>query len=166
MELTDKQIGLISHSLGVNYYNAQVSKNPKHKVLPKEFYRNYFNYGELGADIIALEEMGLIKYWDKFNNKYFSVTDKGIDLFKDVFKEGVTDKYVPLKKSMARYEAFLHADYGCTFHEYLGIRKPIKQRKDGLLRLVSTKYDDLFGEWKPTLKEAKISYKAGLKARI
>jgi len=163
MNLNSTQIDLISHSLGINYYHAVSSKNKRDKVLPKEFYRNYFNYDTLDNNIIELESAGYIEYFNQYNNNYFGVTDKGIEAFKEIFQKEVTDKYVPLSKSKERYLDFLDADCGSTYEEYIGVRVPKREYKDGLVRLINTKNGSIKSDFMPTLKEAKISYKFKLK---
>ena len=90
--LTDAEFKLIGHSLGVNTYHAKVSKKKKDKILPKEFYRNYFCASVNHSDFPILSDLqlkGLMESWTKFDNLYFGVTEKGIQAFKNVF-----DKYV------------------------------------------------------------------------
>lgn len=90
--ITDKELHLIGHSLGINVYNAKLSKKKKDKRLPKEFYRNYFCASVNHSDFPILSDLqlkGLMESWTKFNNIYFSVTEKGIQLFRIEF-----DKYI------------------------------------------------------------------------
>ncbi len=163
--MTDKQIDIVAHSLGINYYNAKVSNIKKYKFLPEEFYRNYYNYGEFTDDMKELEQNGFIKKFTSLNLTCFCITEKGINEFKTIFLRNVTATYVPLSKSKERYLQFLHSDSCETFAEYYGIHTPKREynSNNGLMRFISTKYPDVKGEYKKTVKDAKESYKIKLK---
>lgn len=91
--LTEKELGIVGHSLGVNVYHAVRTKIKKDKKLPKEFYRNYYCIGDELADgyihLKDLEDKGVMERWNKFGNLYFSVTDKGKEVFKEEFTKAV-----------------------------------------------------------------------------
>jgi len=167
ISLSYKQIDLIAHSLGINYYNAKLSDEYRHKVLPDDFYRNYFCVGDPNQftdEMRSMEEAGLIETWSKPDNFFFAVTEKGIEEFRLIFKTEVTDKYVPLSKAKQRYRQYLHDDISDSFSESLGIQKPKREQdRNGFWRFVSTKYDNVKGEFCKTIKEAKESYKEALK---
>lgn len=165
IKLTDSQLDIIAHSLGVRYYDAKLSNNPKNKILPDEFYRNYFSYGNsesFSSEMQELKEMGLIIQFSKFGNECFRVTDKGISELRRLFKLEVTDKYVRPSKSRKKYLDYLDADCGLTFREYLNISAPKRVEDRGHIRFLSTKYYNVEGEWKRTIKEAKATYKVAL----
>lgn len=86
--LTDVELDLIGHALGINVYHARLSKKKSDKKLPKEFYRNYYcattssdNYDVL----VNLRTRDLMISQDKYDQVYFHVTDEGIELFKSEF---------------------------------------------------------------------------------
>lgn len=92
--MTHNELKLIGHSLGVNVYHAKLSKLKKDKKLPKEFYRNYFCASVNHTDFPTLDGLqlkGLMKSWTKFDNLYFGVTEKGIELFKEEFTKQVNE---------------------------------------------------------------------------
>lgn len=75
--------------------------------------------------------------------------------------------------SAGRYQDFLNSDSGCSFHEWLGIRRPEIQMSliypcNGLYRMTNWVRAGLFnrkfiaGEYCKTKKEAKASYKLAL----
>ncbi len=162
--MNEKQIDLVSHSLGINYYNAKLSTEEKYKYLPVEFYRNYYNYSVFCEDMKQLEELGIIEKFSALKLTCFSVTDYGIAEFRKVFTEEVTDKYFQnsISKSKKNYSSWLHSDCGLTFAEYIGIHVPKKERYGKLIRFVSTRYYDVKGDFKTTVSEAKESYKKHL----
>ena len=178
--MNDKQLDIISHSLGINLYHAKQSTRKRDKLLPYEFYRNYYCYGEssdsnIDQDFIDLEKEGLIKRWNQINNLYFCVTDIGISFFRDYFEKEVTNTYVPLSKSKETYQEYCSSD-GCyrDFSNFLDIQLPKVERYrswwgddntdlQGTIRMVSTKYDEVKGGWFKTNKDAKESYKEALK---
>lgn len=63
-----------------------------------------------------------------------------------------------------RYGNFLHSDCGLTFAEYLGIDIPkIDFESRGGKYFYQYRSSRAQGEWFPTMKEAKASYKSKLK---
>jgi hypothetical protein len=125
MNLTVSQIDIIAHALGVNFYNTQKSRKLEDKILPSEFYRNWFNYGTFTEDMIILEDLGIIESYHRRDNEYFYVTEKGIKEFRRIFKEEVTDKYIPTSASQQKYQTYLSRDLGISFAEYIGIKNGI-----------------------------------------
>lgn len=170
IKLSDKQIDLIAHSLGINYYNAKLSDDPKYKSLPDEFYRNYFCVGDPNQftdEMRELEEAGFIETWNKFGNFYFGITKNGIEEFRVIFLREIYIPFISLPKtksrSKARYREFLNNDGYYDFAESIGIQKPRREHENGLVRFASTKYSGIKGELCKTIKEAKVSYKEALK---
>lgn len=95
--LTELELDIVSHTLGIAIDRARNSKKKKDKKLPKEFSRNYFCSDRGGEDyncLLSLEERGLTRRWEKFGNLYFSVTERGIELFKTEFNNYVTQTTV------------------------------------------------------------------------
>jgi len=72
IDLSEKEIGHLTHSLGVRIGDY----------CPKEFYRNYSAYNEKHERCEKLVSLGLMENYQKFNNQVYSVTDKGIEAVK------------------------------------------------------------------------------------
>jgi len=72
IELTDKQINHLTHSLGV-----RIGDN-----YTKYFYRNYSAYHNKNQDCEALVKLGLMDNWKKFESEVYGVTEKGIEAVK------------------------------------------------------------------------------------
>lgn len=166
--MKNKEFDIIGHSLGINTYHARLSEYKKDKELPSEFYRNYYCAGKKGEVFLELESLaedGYMEKWEKFDNTYFSVTDKGILEFRKQFKIQITDTFKPPSISKQKYLDYLHNDGEYNFAEFLGIVKPIREfnYSEGGTRFVSIKYPGVKGEFKNTIKEAKESYKLSLK---
>ena len=84
LEISDKEFNIIGHSLGV-----QLDKYIKDVVLPKEYYRNYFQAGKGHDDFNVLLELvglGLMRQREQFGMPVFHVTDKGKKVFEIKFK--------------------------------------------------------------------------------
>lgn len=167
--ISEKQIDIIGHSLGVNAYHARLSNKPKDKFLPDEFYRNYYCVGSSANftdDMIDLEQRGFIDKWMHGKQLYFQITKEGINYFKNYFIEEITSKQKPITKSEKKYNEYLDADCGDNFSDFLGIELPEREwSKDGV-RLVSTKYKGLHGDFCKKLKDAKLSYKIALRNKL
>ena len=74
--LTEKEIDILGHTLGINVYHAKISKKRQDKKLPKEFYRNYFCANTTHDEFTILNKLqkdGWMKSWEQFNNLYFCV---------------------------------------------------------------------------------------------
>lgn len=165
---TARQIRLLQHSLGL----SESHRTP---------YRNHFVAGEGHhdmPDLLALEEAGLMRRvrspgFLPADDIVFCVTDPGKSLALDSLPPPLPEP----KRS--RYSEFLDADVGYGFSEFLcGERLPrfesSSEWKDGkwielhrMYRLASGMLccRDIEGDWCPTKKEAKASYKAALKGR-
>jgi hypothetical protein len=174
--LTNEQIDLISHSLGINYHHCKNSKRAKDSCLPNEFYRKYYNYGVFSEDMIILESMGLIERFEHNRLGYFGVTKKGIDLFRQIFFENITLNFEHISKSKIRYQEYVDSDCGVSFSEWMGIELPkiehLQVEYNLLLVRFYKKYPkkyhsyekyEVSGFWCNTLKGAKASYKQALK---
>ncbi len=100
--MTEKQLQIIGHTLGINVYHAKLSKNKKDKKLPKEFYRNYFCAdSERHSDypiLVELENLGFMERWLKDKMLFFGATDSGIIEFKKQFILQVADQVIKVKE--------------------------------------------------------------------
>ncbi|WP_395406261.1 hypothetical protein ACHMW6_06210 [Pseudoduganella sp. UC29_106] len=156
-------ISLLHHSLGVR---------PDRR----EPFRNHFVAGEGHhdmPDLLKLVEAGYMvrrpaPAFCGHGDEVFYVTEAGRAFALDNLPP-------PPKKS--RYDEYLDADYGHSFATWLCIDVPQVEHRTIYLeggkwreecRLVRTGYGDyrkprIEGEWKPTKKEAKASYKTALK---
>lgn len=170
--MTDNQLDIVAHTLGIEYYNAKHSQSLGDKILPTEFYRNYYcacrEDGTPDPILVELEELGFMVRWIKFSNLMFRVTDEGIKAFRKQFTEEVTNTWVEPPKSKRNYIEYLNG--GCeSFSDYLGIVVPkIESEWDYktrgyVWRYCSRKYVGVNGDWKSKKVDAKASYKLALK---
>lgn len=165
-----KEFKTVAHTLGIDVEFASRSHLLKDSTLPQEFYRNYFLAGtdkhHSFNELKGLEDKEFMERQDHRNGLYFFVTEKGITRFREMFFEDVTSKFKPLTKNKAVYQDYLHSDCADSFTDHLGIVLPkVKYGKEGV-RIESQKYYGLRGDWKLTIKEAKVSYKEKLKVRL
>lgn len=75
------------------------------------------------------------------------------------------------RKARARrnYQDYLDADYGHSFHEWLGIDPPTVQYDYGkyrMYRIGNACRPSIYGEWSDTKKAAKASYKLALRKHL
>lgn len=95
-KFTEEEFDKIGHTLGINVYHALNSKRKEDKILPDEFYRNYYNYGSFSKDNIEPELVTnlneFIDKWVQFGLYYFCVNERGIENFRKQFKEEIRDK--------------------------------------------------------------------------
>lgn len=175
--MTTEQFDIIGHTLGINCYHARLSKRMKDKYLPDEFYRNYYNYGLLSVEFQKMVDLGYIELYQRYDMNYFYITESGIKEFRGKFFNDVTSVFKHISKSKQKYQEYIDADCGYSFSDYLGINMPkieyfdkgsYKDFKDnihhnGQIRMVSTKYKTIKGEYCNLLKDAKASYKEALK---
>lgn len=113
MEITEKQIQLMHHALGADYFY-------KHK----GFYRNYFAANILGDDSDEWEKLislGLA-FSDRLREKYavYHVTEIGQKLIREKLRKNKQK----ISLSKARYQAYLEVGE-CyeSFAHYLGIKR-------------------------------------------
>ncbi len=162
-EINQKQYEDIAHSLGVNLYHAKNSKMFKHKVLPSEFYRNYYCAGK--SKIESFEDLvnqDICDSYIKFENIIYYITDLGITLFREYLKNTITDNYVKPSRSKRAYLDYIDADYCDSFSDYLGIVPPKIEYLHDEYRFKSMKYSGVNGSFCKTRKLAKASYKTAL----
>lgn len=166
--ITEKQLDLLFHTLGLT---------PERRAP----YRNHFVAGEGHydmPDLLALEIAGLMRRagTPKFCGQgdiVFTCTLAGQDH---------ATQNLPMPPKRSRYGEFLDADYGHSFAEWMGIEMPELQNSNyGIGSSYCSKPDhyryrrreftrgdrwspEIVGEWKPTKKEAKASYKTAMAA--
>lgn len=92
MNLSDNEMDVISHSLGLNWFHAVRSLKKKDKKLPNEYYRNRFctsQGSEYYKTIIGLVEKGFMN--ERMNvispDQLFMVTEIGKAEFKRQWNE-------------------------------------------------------------------------------
>lgn len=116
--LTLKQMLLISHSLGVDLFNAVISLKKKDKILMKEFYRNYFNISKDSYEYKEIMELVDLGYMVEFEKNYFRVTEDGINQFKKQYDELAiykpkAEQDIPyLRHRINFYCEFYHYNFG------------------------------------------------------
>jgi hypothetical protein len=171
--MTEKELNIVGHSLGIDVYSLKRTRLPDRILLPDDFYRNYYVIGKSNPTKEILDKLvsaGLMIQGEKFGDLVYIVTESGKIEFRKQYKAEVLDKFKPPRKSERNYLEFLSRDGDQTFAEFLGISPPrieYGRGVDGMfgaVRMVSTKYPDLRGDWKFTKKEAKASYKEKLKS--
>lgn len=114
--LSENQINLIAHCLGVNAYHAKKSIKKKEKKLPGTFYRNRFNAGEDHEDFTALQELvelGLMekKSYHGIEGFVFHVGESGVKAFIDNWEDYVNNKRVFLSNDGVKAEAFASGNF-------------------------------------------------------
>ncbi|HFS8944639.1 TPA: hypothetical protein ACH1ZY_000297 [Enterobacter roggenkampii] len=153
------QIELMQHALGISERN----RTP---------YRNYFLAGEGHTDNEKWKEMvseGLATSRPAPDHvgggTLYHVTEKGA---------AAAISALPEPKKRTRYDEYLHSEVCESFAEWLGIELPIyEEREVGRYkyeyrmvrrsRAYWDSYYDICGEWMPTMKAAKDSYKEALR---
>ena len=96
--MTESQLLLIGHTLGINVLHAKLSKKKKDKKLPKEFFRNRFCAGENHDDMLVLLSLESAEYMSrgtKINqgrDTLWYVTEAGIKAFREQFNLSVNIK--------------------------------------------------------------------------
>lgn len=151
-------IELMQHALGIS---------ERHR----ESYRNYFLASADSPDDLAwqaLVEHGLAKA-DKApdwscGDVVYQVTEAG---------KSIAISALPEPKKRTRYDEYLHSEVCESFGEWLGIELPVyEEREIGRYkyeyrmvrrsRAYWDSYYDICGDWMPTMKAAKASYKEAL----
>lgn len=90
----------ISNCLGVDLFKSVLSHKLKDKQLPNRFYRNYYQKN-IDEDFEYLFQNNLAEKQLISNLNYYSLTQKGIDLFITEFEKIVI--YEPLKNRKLKY---------------------------------------------------------------
>ncbi|MBF0035882.1 hypothetical protein HAX39_25435 [Citrobacter freundii] len=152
-------IELMQHALGIS---------ERHR----ESYRNYFLASADSPDDLAwqalvkngLAKAGKAPEWS-CGDVVYQVTEAG---------KTVAISALPEPKKRTRYDEYLHSEVCESFAEWLGIELPVyEEREVGRYkyeyrmvrrsRAYWDSYCDIRGEWKPTMKAAKASYKEALR---
>lgn len=162
MQITEQALRVLHHTLGLR---------PDHR----EPYRNHFVAGDGHHDMPALDELekaGLMErrstpaFCDA-SDIVFVATEPGRNLALEM---------LPPEPKRTKFEEYIHADCFDSFAEFLGIRKPKHEARGDWRRREYRMYRercsdgyydmwrDVQGDWAPTKKAAKASYKAALKA--
>lgn len=152
-------IELMQHALGISERN----RTP---------YRNYFLAGDGHSDN---EE------WEKLVSDGFATSRPAPDFAGGGTLYHVTEKgeyaalsALPEPKKRTRYDEYLHSEVCESFAEWLGIELPVYEEREigrykyeyRMIRRSRAYWDsyyDVRGEWKPTMKAAKASYKEALR---
>lgn len=155
-EISQQQVGLLHHALGVTPERRQPFRD--HYVAGPGHYAM--------ADLEALETLGLVmrtrtpRFCDP-TDVVFAVTATG---------KSLALRLLPAPPKRTKYDEYLRSEYSESFAEYLGINRPEYEqsyRHSGYeIRMYRRGYGNrpwIRGEWAPTKKEAKASYKAALK---
>lgn len=147
-QLELRHIELLQHTIGVTQKN-------------REPYRNHYLAGDghyANADLKDLVAAGYMTaqpapaMWG--DGTVYCCTPQGSALAISSF---------PKPKKRSRYDDYLHAEVCESFAEWLGIDIPKREYSDSFSR-VRLKSSKATGEYCKTLKDAKTSYKAALKA--
>ncbi|MDW2743678.1 hypothetical protein [Atlantibacter subterraneus] len=152
-------IELMQHALGVS---------ERHR----ESYRNYFLASKNSPDDLAwqalvangLAKAGKAPEWS-CGDVVYQVTEAG---------KTVAISALPEPKKRTRYDEYLHSEVCESFAEWLGIELPVyEQREVGRYkyeyrmvrrsRAYWDSYYEICGDWMPTMKAAKVSYKEALR---
>lgn len=154
-------IELMQHALGVSERN-------------RESYRNYFLASKDSPDDLAwqalvangLAKAGKAPEWS-CGDVVYQVTESG---------KTVAISALPEPKKRTRYDEYLHSEVCESFAEWLGIELPIYEsravggygykyeyRMVRRSRAYWDSYYDICGDWMPTMKAAKASYKDALR---
>lgn len=160
--ITDKQLGLLRHTLGVT---------PKRR----EPYRNHFVAGPGHHDQADLEALEAAELMERAPTPKFMDADDVVFRCTAAGRAYAIDN-LPLLPKQSKWEDYLDADYGHSFAEWLGIERPrvechhpygrkpeyrvYRSPRDWLGETMPVR-----GEWKPTKKEAKANYKEALRQR-
>lgn len=154
---TPAQLRLLHHTLGVTPDQREPYRN---HLVAAEGHHDW-------DDLLALESEGLMYRFDtpgfcRSDDIVFRCTGAG---------KAYAIEHLPEPPKRTRYEEFLRADDACgsTFAEFLGIEEPeYEYCRDGYRmvrrRMVDYRFETVAGEWMPTKKEAKASYKEALRA--
>lgn len=156
-EITSNQLAVLHHTLGLrpNQRNA---------------YRNHFVAGHGHHDTLHLEALVAAGLMARVKAPAFLADGDEVFACTPAGKE-YAEEHLPLPPKPTKFDEFMDADTGHSFAEYLGIRKPEYEHRGGWkcweYRMFRRQFDysrDVQGEWAPTKKAAKSSYKAALQA--
>ena len=86
--LTEAQIKIVAHTLGVDVHLARTSVKKRDKKLPKDFYQNRFCTSEGHSDLPVIEELQGLGYMEPFakinqgTSTLWWVTEAGESIFR------------------------------------------------------------------------------------
>lgn len=114
-KLDFNELQIISHSLGIDLYNAVMSLKLKDKKLPLSFYRNYYNASSRQAEIVGINKLIEKGFMHTIRADYYHVTEKGINQFKKQFYELA----IYISKSKMDINYLIHRiNFYCDFRNY------------------------------------------------
>lgn len=160
IEVTPYQLQLMHHTLGVN----------PERLTP---YRNFFVASPGHHDIDHLEVLVATGHMARGYRPAFLEDDDVVFQCTDAGRAYALDN-LPHPPKRSRFQEFLAYDGGyANFADFLGIRVPEvewnrewgKAARYRYVRRERLYRDDVAGEWRPTKKEAKASYKEALRKR-
>ncbi|MFV5702217.1 hypothetical protein ACM55F_10125 [Flavobacterium sp. XS2P12] len=111
---TVEEMKKISHSLGIQLFESVMSHQLKDKILPKEFYRNFFQV----PNCEVFEKLVIDGYASKrevFEQKVYHITPKGQEKFRQEFDLLVN--YQPTPKRGLIYLKH-RIEFYCNFYNY------------------------------------------------
>lgn len=157
MNITTHQLHLLHHTLGVN----PERRNP---------YRNFFVAGPGHHDMDHLEALAAAGYMARGHRPAFLESDDVVFQCTDAGRAYALE-HLPQPPKYSRYDEYLRSECSEGFAWFLGIRVPDvewnhewgKACRYRFVRRDWTYHVDVAGDWKPTKKEAKASYKAALR---
>ncbi len=113
--MTTQQWLIISHSIGVDLFKSVISVKKKDKVLLKEFYRNYYNVSEGGANYDLIQQFVKDGIMETRQKDYYHVSDLGIEKFKEYYAKMAI--YKPVKELTV--DDLRHKiNFYCDFYNY------------------------------------------------
>ena len=154
VELSEKQIRILHHTLGLR---------PEQR----NSYRNHFVAGPGHPDMPIIESLMAVGMMARSKTPAFINKDDMVFVVTDVGKTLAVDLLPPAPKR-TKYQEYLRSEDSQCFCEWLGINVPVYEFSHRGWRMVRRHYYcelNIAGEWAPTKKEAKASYKEALKRR-
>lgn len=155
--MTPAQLHILHHTLGVT---------PERR----EPYRNHYMAGPGHHSMALLEALEADGFMRRSKPPAFCDQDDVLFACTDAGRTYALE-HLPPEPKRTRYEEFCREDGGYSFAEWLGIRRPeIEMRgpwREREYRMYRLRWDysvEVSGDWAPTKKAAKDSYKAALKA--
>lgn len=114
MELKNHHLKRMSHSLGINLYNAIISDKKKDRTLPNSFYRNFYQKDvDYSLDELVRANLAIKDRSNGLN--YYFITEEGKSRFVDEFNRMI--KYVPPMNRDKEYVKSKITLY-CWYHDY------------------------------------------------
>lgn len=153
-----RQLDLLLHTLGLQPERRDSTRN---YFLASEGHHDY-------ADLESLASVGLMvkqpaPEWCG-GGEIYRATEAG---------KSMAVTHLPPAPKLSRYREYLRSDVGDSFADYLGIQLPdVEYKSDGektlyryvrIRRMRDFTYERIEGQWAPTKKAAKASYKEMLK---